>query len=56
MTPLANEIGYDMAAKLAHRAYHERRPIRDVVAEAGVLPPEKVARLLDPAAMIGLKR
>lgn len=53
VTPLATEIGYDKATELAYRAYRERRKIRDVVLEAGVLPEERVAELLDPRTMIG---
>jgi fumarate hydratase class II len=52
VTPLATEIGYDAATKLAYTAYKEKRKIRDVVLEAGVLPAEKVAELLDPSGMV----
>ncbi len=52
VTPLATEIGYDQATKLAYKAYKEKRKIRDVVLEAGVLPDEKVAELLDPSGMV----
>ncbi|MFP4151972.1 MAG: class II fumarate hydratase [Alkalispirochaeta sp.] len=52
VTPLATEIGYDAATKLAYKAYKEKRKIRDVVLEAGVLPEEKVSQLLDPRKMI----
>src|SRR6056297_977489 len=48
VTPLATEIGYDKAAKLAYQAYREKRQIREVVREAGVLPEEEIAELLDP--------
>ena len=52
VTPLANEIGYDTASQLAYTAYREKRKIREVVLEAGVLPEERVAELLDPRSMI----
>jgi fumarate hydratase, class II len=52
VTPLANRIGYDQAAKLAYRAYKEKRTIRDVVIEAGVLPAEDVEKILDPRSML----
>lgn len=52
VTPLATRIGYDTAAELAHRAYHENRPIRDVVIEAGVLPEDEIDLLLDPKSMV----
>ncbi len=54
VTPLATELGYDKATELAYRAYRERRKIRDVVLEAGVLPETRVAELLDPRTMTGL--
>ncbi len=52
VTPLATEIGYDAATKLAYQAYKEKRKIREVVLEAGVLPEDKVAKLLDPKRMV----
>ena len=52
VTPLATEIGYDQAAKLAYKAYKENRKIRDVVAEAGLVSPEKLDELLDPRGMV----
>ena len=52
VTPLATEIGYDQAAKLAYKAYKEKRRIRDVVEEAGVVSKEKLDELLDPRKMI----
>lgn len=52
VTPLATEIGYDAATKLAYKAYKEKRKIREVVLEAGVLPEERVAELLDPSKMV----
>ena len=52
VTPLATEIGYDKAAKLAYQAYREKRQIREIVRESGVLPEEKIAELLDPKKMV----
>ena len=52
VTPLATEIGYDAAAKLAYQAYREKRQIREVVRESGLLPEEKIAELLDPKRMV----
>ncbi|MFO7782583.1 MAG: class II fumarate hydratase [Spirochaetia bacterium] len=52
VTPLATEIGYDQAAKLAYKAYKEKRRIRDVVEEADVVSAEKLDELLDPRRMI----
>lgn len=52
VTPLAIEIGYDKASELAYKAYREKRRIREVVLESGVLPQERVAELLDARGMI----
>jgi fumarate hydratase class II len=50
-TPLAPEIGYDRAANLAHLAYESGRTVREVALELGVLPEEKLLRILDAKAM-----
>lgn len=52
VTPLATEIGYDQAAKLAYSAYKENRKIREVVREAGVISEAKLDELLDPKRMV----
>jgi fumarate hydratase, class II len=52
VTPLAMEIGYDKAAKLAYQAYREKRKIREVVREAGILPESMISELLDPTKMV----
>jgi fumarate hydratase, class II len=52
VTPLATEIGYDKAAELAYKAYSEKRTIRDVVLEAGILPAATVEELLEPGGMV----
>ena len=52
VTPLAVEIGYDNATRLAYQAYKEKRLIRDVVLESKLLSPERVEELLDPSQMI----
>lgn len=53
VTPLALEIGYDRAAKIAYRAYREHRLVREIVVEEGVLTDEEAGRILDPEAMLG---
>jgi fumarate hydratase class II len=50
-TPLAPEIGYDKAAHLAHLAYESGRTVREVALEEGILPEEKLQRLLDAKKM-----
>ncbi|MFW6328458.1 MAG: class II fumarate hydratase [Alkalispirochaetaceae bacterium] len=52
VTPLATEIGYDQAAKLAYKAYREKRQTREVVREAGVLEEQRIRELLDPKRMV----
>ncbi len=52
VTPLALRIGYDRAAELAHRAYRERRTIRELLQELQLLPERELEELLDPRRMI----
>lgn len=52
VTPLATEIGYDQASRLAYTAYREKRKIRDVVMESGLIPKERIESLLDPSGMV----
>ena len=51
VTALSPVIGYDLAAAIAKRAHAEGRPIREVAAEMTDLSSERLARLLDPAAL-----
>jgi fumarate hydratase class II len=53
VTPLALKIGYDKAAKLAHKALVEKRTVRDVVIAEGVLTKEEADTVLDPRTMLG---
>ena len=53
VTPLALKIGYDRAAQIAHRAYSERRSVREIVIEAKVLSEEQADQVLRPEAMLG---
>jgi fumarate hydratase class II len=52
VTPLVLHIGYDEAARIAHRASKEGKTLREVLLEEGILPPEEVEKLLDPRGMI----
>ena len=49
VTALNPIIGYDLAAKIAKRAYAEGRRVKDVAAEMTELSPEELDHLLDPA-------
>ncbi len=46
------EIGYDEAARIARKAYEERKTIRQAVEEEGLLSREDLNRLLDPLTML----
>lgn len=49
VTALNPIIGYELGAKIAKRAYAEKRRVKDVAAEMTDLTPEELDRLLDPA-------
>jgi len=51
-TALAPEIGYDEAARIAKRAYDQRKTIRQVLQEEGRFSRKEINRLLDPHSMI----
>lgn len=52
VTPLALSIGYDEATKLAYRAFKEKKKIRELVLEEGILEAEELDRVLDPSGMV----
>ncbi len=54
VTPVALKIGYDKAAELAYKAYKEKRTVRELLYESGLLSSEEVDELLDPASMTGV--
>ncbi|MBX3470518.1 MAG: class II fumarate hydratase [Planctomycetes bacterium] len=53
VTALNPRIGYEAAAAVAKAAYAEGRPVREVAAERTGLPPDELARLLDPRRLAG---
>ncbi|HVR62214.1 MAG TPA: class II fumarate hydratase [Polyangia bacterium] len=53
VTALAPRIGYDAAAKIAQEAVKTGKTVRELCVEKKVLPPDELARLLDPASMTG---
>jgi fumarate hydratase class II len=53
VTALNPVIGYEKGAAIAKKAYAEGRPIREVAAKMTDLPPQELARLLDPAELAG---
>jgi fumarate hydratase class II len=48
VTALNPVTGYEIGARIAKRAYAERRPVKDVAAELTTLTAEELDRLLDP--------
>jgi fumarate hydratase class II len=55
-TALTPKIGYDKAARVAKKAYDQRKTIRQVVEEEGILSREELNRWLDPRSMIAPKK
>jgi aspartate ammonia-lyase len=53
VTGIAPLIGYGAAAELAKEALASRRSILDLVAESGLLDPEKLAHALAPGTLAG---
>ena len=53
MTALNQRIGYEAGSRIAKRAYAEGRPVLDVAEEDTELSRDELARLLDPAGLIG---
>jgi fumarate hydratase, class II len=51
VTALNPVIGYERAAAIAKRAYHEQRPVLDVALEDSGLSKQALKALLDPAAL-----
>jgi fumarate hydratase class II len=51
-TALTPKIGYDEAARVAKKAYDEKKTIRQVVEEEGILSTGELNRWLDPRSMI----
>jgi fumarate hydratase class II len=52
VTPLALKVGYDEATRLAYKAYKEKKKIREVVLEAGIMAETELDQVLDPASMV----
>jgi fumarate hydratase class II len=51
-TALTPVIGYEEAARIAKKAYLQKKTIREVVEEGKLLPKEELNRLLNPRRMI----
>ena len=55
-TALTPKIGYDEAARIAKKAHAQRKTIRQVVDEEGILSKDELDRWLDPRSMIAPAR
>ena len=53
VTALAPRIGYDAAAAIAKESVATGKTVRALCLEKSILPPDELARLLDPRAMTG---
>jgi fumarate hydratase class II len=53
VTALAPRIGYDAAAAIAKESVASGKTVRALCVEKNILPPEELARLLDPRGMTG---
>jgi fumarate hydratase class II len=53
VTPLARKIGYDKAAQIAQKAFHEKKTIREIVLADDILTPKEADELLNPRNMLG---
>ncbi len=53
VTALNNIIGYELGAKIAKRAYAEKRPVFEVALEESGLPEDELRKLLDPKTLTG---
>jgi len=53
VTALLPALGYDAATRLARTALESGRSVKDVVLDSGLLTPDQLAQLLDPARMAG---
>ena len=51
-TPLVPVLGYDKAAEIAKEAYQQGKTIRELVLEKGLIPKEKLSKILDLKRLI----
>lgn len=52
VTPLTLKIGYDKASQVAYQAYIEKKTIKQVIIEQGLMSQKEVDSLLNPQKMI----
>jgi fumarate hydratase class II len=56
VTSLSPVIGYDKAAKIAHRAVEEDITVREAAMKSGWISGEEFDRVVDTAKMVGNPR
>jgi len=54
VTALNPYIGYDKAAEIAKKAYHENKTLKEAALELGYLTEEEFDRYVDPRKMVNL--
>lgn len=52
VTPLALKVGYDKAAEIAYKAFNERKTVKQVVKELGIMSDKEVEEFFDPKKMV----
>lgn len=52
VTPLATRIGYDRAAEIAYRAFNEKKTVKAVVKEMGILSEDELEAFFNPGNMV----
>ncbi|MCX8084268.1 MAG: class II fumarate hydratase [Calditerrivibrio sp.] len=52
VTPLALKLGYDEAAQIAYEAFKEKKTVKQVVLEKGLMGEEEAKEFFDPKKMI----
>ncbi|MBU1937180.1 hypothetical protein KKG05_07245 [bacterium] len=53
VTPLALKIGYERAAAVAEKASRQKKTLREIILEEGILTKEETDEILNPRNMLG---
>jgi fumarate hydratase, class II len=53
VTALSQVIGYDKASAIAHKAFDEKKTLREAALESGSIRAEEFDRIVVPAMMVG---
>jgi len=52
VTPLALKVGYDKAAEIAYKAFNEKKTVKQVVKELGIMSDDEVEQFFDSKRMV----